>query len=70
MNCGSTETGSIHPYSHTKGITYKIKRAAINPITSLLSGERRLRVYEGTGKILLSSYPYWRYLLLAGEEIK
>ena len=59
-----------HVLARTEGITYKIKRAATNPITSLLSGERRLRVYEGTGKILLSSYPYWRYLLLTGEEIK
>ena len=59
-----------HVLARTEGISYKIRRAATNPITSLLSGERKLRVYEGTGKILLSSYPYWRYLLLAGEEIK
>jgi uncharacterized protein (AIM24 family) len=56
--------------ARTEGIKYRIRRAATSPITSLLSGERKLRVYEGTGKILLSSYPYWRYLLLAGEEMK
>ncbi len=37
---------------------------------SLLSGERHLRVFTGTGRLLLSSYPYWRYILLSGEEIK
>ena len=56
--------------ARTEGVKYRVRRAAFSPITSMLSGERWLRVYEGTGKILLSSYPYWRYLLLAGEEMK
>jgi uncharacterized protein (AIM24 family) len=54
--------------ARTEGLKYRVRRAARSPIVSLLSGERRLRVFEGTGKVLLSSYPYWRYLLLAGEE--
>ena len=54
--------------ARTEGLKYRVRRAARSPIVSLLSGERRLRVFEGTGKLLLSSYPYWRYLLLAGEE--
>jgi len=56
--------------ARTEGIKYRVRRAAFSPVTSMLSGERWLRVYEGTGKVLLSSYPYWRYLLLAGDEIK
>ena len=54
--------------ARTEGLNYRVRRAAKSPIVSVLSGERRLRVFEGTGKVLLSSYPYWRYLLLAGEE--
>ena len=54
--------------ARTEGLRYRVRRAARSPLVSLLSGERRLRVFEGTGKVLLSSYPYWRYLLLAGEE--
>jgi len=53
--------------ARTEGISYHVRRAARSPIASMLSGERRLRVFEGTGRVLLSSYPYWRYLLLAGE---
>ncbi len=53
--------------ARTEGISYRVRRAARSPIASMLSGERRLRVFEGTGRVLLSSYPYWRYLLLAGE---
>jgi len=35
-----------------------------------LNSEYRLRVYEGTGRILLSSYPYWRQLLSTGKMPK
>jgi uncharacterized protein (AIM24 family) len=51
-------------------IRYGIRRAALSPTTSVLSGECWLRVYEGAGQVFTSWYPYWRYLLLAGEEMK
>lgn len=50
--------------ARTAGIKYRIKRATTSILGHLLSGERRLRVYEGTGRILLSSYPYWRFALM------
>lgn len=53
--------------ARTDGVSYRIRRAARSPLASVLSGERRLRVFEGSGRVLLSSYPYWRYLLLGGE---
>ena len=56
--------------ARTEGIKYRVQRGDQSFITSLLSGERRLRVFTGTGRLLLSSYPYWRYMLLSGEEIK
>ena len=52
--------------ARTEGVNYRIRRAARSPLASVLSGERRLRVFEGSGRVLLSSYPYWRYVLLAG----
>jgi uncharacterized protein (AIM24 family) len=58
------------PYvlARTEGIKHRVRRSARSPITSLLSGERRLRVYEGSGTLLLSAYPYWRFMLLSGSE--
>jgi len=53
--------------ARTEGVSYRVRRAARSPLAAILSGERRLRVFEGTGRVLLSSYPYWRYLLLAGK---
>jgi uncharacterized protein (AIM24 family) len=53
--------------ARTEGISYRTMRPARSTLASLLSGERRLRVYEGTGRVLLSSYPYWRYLLMNGK---
>jgi uncharacterized protein (AIM24 family) len=53
--------------ARTEGVSYRVRRAARSPLASILSGERRLRVFEGNGRVLLSSYPYWRYLLLAGQ---
>ena len=53
--------------ARTESVSYRVRRAARSPLASILSGERRLRVFEGTGRVLLSSYPYWRYLLLAGR---
>jgi uncharacterized protein (AIM24 family) len=56
--------------ARTEGIKYRVRRGDQSFITSLLSGERRLRVFTGTGRLLMSPYPYWRYKLLSGEEIK
>jgi len=53
--------------ARTEGVSYRVRRAARSPLAAILSGERRLRVFEGNGQVLLSSYPYWRYLLLAGN---
>ena len=53
--------------ARSEGVSYRVRRAARSPLAAVLSGERRLRVFEGTGQVLLSSYPYWRYLLLVGH---
>lgn len=50
--------------ARTEGVKYRVRRSADSILGSYLSGEgRRLRVYEGTGTVLISSYPYWKYRL-------
>jgi uncharacterized protein (AIM24 family) len=44
----------------TEGIKFTIRRAAKSWISHWLSGERFARAYEGTGKVLLCTTPYWR----------
>jgi uncharacterized protein (AIM24 family) len=59
-------TDGNYVLARTEGISYSVRRSARTFIGSLLTGERRLRVYEGTGRLLLSSYPFWRQLLNKG----
>lgn len=59
-------TDGNYVLARTEGISYSVRRSARTLIGSLLTGERRLRVYEGTGRLLLSSYPFWRQLLNKG----
>jgi uncharacterized protein (AIM24 family) len=47
----------------TEGIKFTLRRAAKSLISHWLSGEKTARVYEGTGKVLLCSTPYWRLRL-------
>jgi uncharacterized protein (AIM24 family) len=44
----------------TQGITLKIKRPARSFISYWMSGQKLAYVYEGTGKLLLCTTPYWR----------
>jgi uncharacterized protein (AIM24 family) len=42
-------------------VSFKIGRASKGYIGAVTSGEGRIRIYEGTGTILLNPSPYWRY---------
>jgi uncharacterized protein (AIM24 family) len=44
----------------TEGVKFTIRRAAKSLIAHWLSGEKAARVYEGTGKVLLCTTPYWK----------
>ncbi|MFM8891259.1 MAG: AIM24 family protein [Planctomycetia bacterium] len=46
--------------AHTSGITLRIRRPARSFVSCWLSGQRYLLSYEGTGKLLLCTTPYWR----------
>ena len=45
----------------TGDVRFKVQRATKNFFGRFTSGEGLVRVYEGTGKILLNPSPYWRY---------
>ncbi|MCX7430921.1 MAG: AIM24 family protein [Planctomycetia bacterium] len=46
--------------ARTQGISMRVKRPAKNIVSYWLSGQKRAYVYEGTGKLLLCTVPYWR----------
>jgi uncharacterized protein (AIM24 family) len=48
----------------TAGVSLKIRRATKSYLGRFTAGEGWVRVYEGTGRILLNPTPYWRYRLL------
>ena len=56
---------------HTDGLKFSSKRAARFP-RNLFSGQSRMRVYSGTGRLLVCWTPYWNqyiYELMTGEDI-
>ena len=55
----------------TSGLKFSSRRSASFP-RNLISGQKRLRVYSGTGKVLVCWTPYWNqhmYLRMTGESI-
>jgi uncharacterized protein (AIM24 family) len=44
----------------TGDITYTLRRPTRTFLGYLMAGERYLRCYEGTGRLLVCSTPYWR----------
>ena len=46
--------------ARTAGISFKIRRPTRSLLGYYLSGERYARVYEGTGRLLIATTPYWR----------
>jgi uncharacterized protein (AIM24 family) len=42
-------------------VSFRIGRATKGYLDLVTAGEGRIRIYEGTGKLLLNPSPYWRY---------
>jgi uncharacterized protein (AIM24 family) len=56
----------------TEGLRFTSQRSAPFP-RNFISGQRRLRVYSGTGKALVCWTPYWNehlYMRMTGESIE
>jgi uncharacterized protein (AIM24 family) len=47
--------------ARTGDVTFKVRRATKNYLGTFTSGEGRVRVYEGSGRVLVNPTPYWRY---------
>lgn len=47
--------------ARTADVSFKVRRTTRNFFGKYTSGEGMVRVYEGTGRILLNPSPYWRY---------
>jgi uncharacterized protein (AIM24 family) len=60
-------TDGSYVLARSEGVSYRVRRSTRSLLGSFLTEERRLRLYEGTGRVLVSSYPYWRQLLHAGN---
>jgi len=46
--------------ARTSGITMSVRRPTKSWVSFWLSGQKRAFVFEGTGKVLLCTTPYWR----------
>ena len=58
VNNGEIKVQGRLVLGRTGDLKFKSKRAAAFP-RNIISGQDRLRVYEGTGKVLVSWTPYW-----------
>jgi uncharacterized protein (AIM24 family) len=67
LNNGRLVVSGNYVVGRTTGITFGIRRAAKSYLSHILSGEDYARVYEGTGKLLLCTTPYWRFRVKGGE---
>jgi uncharacterized protein (AIM24 family) len=57
----SIATEGKYVIARTGDVSFKVRRTTRNFLGTFTSGEGVLRVYEGTGRILLNPTPYWRY---------
>jgi uncharacterized protein (AIM24 family) len=57
--------------ARTGDVSFKVQRPTKNFFGRFTSGERFVRTYTGTGRLLLNSTPYWRYRIMAerGTEL-
>jgi uncharacterized protein (AIM24 family) len=67
LNNGRIVVDGNYVVGRTAGIKFTIRRAARSYVSHILSGEGYARVYEGTGKLLMCTTPYWRFRVKGGE---
>lgn len=49
--------------ARSSGLKYTVQRASKSLLGSMTSGEYLVRIYEGTGTVLMAPMPYWRQRL-------
>lgn len=55
--------------ARTAGISLRVRRPARSLVSSWLSGQRYLQSYEGTGKLLLCTVPFWRARMQSQRDL-
>jgi uncharacterized protein (AIM24 family) len=55
--------------ARTSGISLKMRRPGQGLLGYFLSGERRARADNGTGRLLISSTPNWQLRVCQGKEL-
>ena len=60
--------GNYSVICRTAEVSMKVRRPTKNIAGIVTSGEKRMRVFTGPGRVLLNPAPYWRYFLLAQGE--
>ncbi|TWU29056.1 AIM24 family protein [Novipirellula artificiosorum] len=56
--------------ARTGDVRFRVRRVTDNFIGFLTAGEGWVRVYEGTGRLLLNPAPFWRYRILNRNDRK
>jgi uncharacterized protein (AIM24 family) len=67
LNKGRLVVDGNYVLARTRGIKFTVRWAAKSIFSHLLSGEGFARVYEGTGRLILCTTPYWRLRVQEGE---
>lgn len=49
--------------ARSSGLKYSVQRASKSLLGSMTSGEYMVRIYEGTGTVLMAPMPFWRHRL-------
>lgn len=65
---GMIEADGSYVIARTEGISFTMKRATRSILGAWVSGEGSNRVYEGKGRMLVSSVPYWRYRIMQERQ--
>jgi uncharacterized protein (AIM24 family) len=68
LNNEMIEADGNYVIARTSSISFKIKRTTRSILGAWTSGEGANRVYEGKGKVLVSSVPYWRYRMMQERQ--
>jgi uncharacterized protein (AIM24 family) len=63
LNGESMDVDGPQVVARTAGVRFEIKRPTRSILGAMTSGEGRMWVYSGTGRVLIAPVPYWRLVI-------
>jgi uncharacterized protein (AIM24 family) len=54
--------------ARTAGIQYTVRLPSLLPWRRAATGEKLLRVYQGEGRMLVCTTPFWRFKIMQGKD--